>query len=29
MMNETTYSNAEFQEIKNILSEYVENVVIR
>lgn len=29
MMNETTYSNAEFEEIKNILSEYVDNVVIR
>lgn len=29
MMNETTYSNAEFQEIKNILNEYVENVILR
>lgn len=29
MMKETTYSNAEFEEIKNILSEYVDNVVIR
>ena len=29
MMKETTYSNAEFEKIKDILSEYVYNVVIR
>ena len=29
MMKETTYSNAEFEAIKDILSEYIDNVVIR
>ncbi len=29
MMNEITYSNKEFEEIKDILSKYIENVTIR
>lgn len=29
MMNETTYSNDEFEKIKNILSKYVDNTAIR